>query len=764
MQTIVWFLAIELMGIIAFPITFRLLPLLKDKGFSISKPLFMAVLGLLSWLLSVTGLLAPNAFLLYLLFLFVGCLSAYIVSKQLAPLWQFIKREWKILLAAESIYLVVFVVFSLIRYFDPAIDHTEQPMDFAFLTSSMHAGTSGAPDPWMKGESISYYYFGYWIFGNLGNFTFSDPEIAYNLAMATIPALLSLTIFGLSLNLMPAKIKWFVPIVFAAFSAIMTVFLSNFHGVLSFMRHNALGSDIFWQTICIDGMKPNVNAVVDSWRPTEFWWWFKSTRIINFFGEQCNSIGLDYTITEFPFFSYLLGDMHPHVISAPFIVLFIVICLNIARKESPSRLDTATIAPAFIAGLTIAVVTFMNMWALPTLIAVLTTVLLIRKISGYEKKALPILAISVGIFSFSALLLLPYLMHFNTSVSGLYPSPIQTGLTHGIIFWGPLFIMLIPYVIWEFFQSNIFCRWKTILSLGLLIAVSPWLIRYSFSNSFVDDGPGLTKFALPLTILVLASAIAATSRVISEQFSGRVLTLYLLSLGFLLILLPELIYVGDVYESRMNTIFKFSYQGWILLSMCTGYVAYFWCTKIRSSVGRVKTAHRLWGVTSLVALLSGLYFAPAATFTKAAESPFQSRNGLIFIQVQDPEMYEAINFVRENINSGEGIVEAVGEWGTAGVIAGSTGLVNIINWPGHQQQWRGDSLEIEKRTQDVRTIYVTENTVLAKTLLGFYKVRYVLVSQKEVRAYGIEGMGKFETIGKRIYGEPGGLSIYKIDE
>lgn len=764
MQTLVWFLAIEVMGIIVFPITFRLLPILKDKGFSIAKPFSMVALGLLSWLLSTTGLLAPNTYVLYLLFLFIACLSIWSACKQLAPIRRFIKLEWKTLIAAETIYIVVFASFALIRYFDPAIDHTEQPMDFAFLTSSMHAEASGALDPWMKGLGISYYYFGYWIFGNLGNFTFSDPEIAYNLAMATIPALLSLTIFGLSLNLIPAGIKWFVPIVFAAFSAIVSVFLSNFYGVLAFMKHNALGSDGFWQTICIDGMKANVDTVVDSWRPTEFWWWFKSTRIINFFGEQCNSIGLDYTITEFPFFSYLLGDMHPHVMSAPFIVMFLIICLNIVRKESTSKLDTGSLAPVFMAGLTIAAVTFMNMWTLPTLIAVLTASLGIRKILGYEKRILPILAILIGTLCFSAILLLPYLMHFSTSVSGLYPSPIQTGLTHGITFWGPLFIVLVPYVVWEFAQSKIFCRWKTILSVGTLIATGPWLIRYSLSNSFADNGPGMIGFALPLTILILISAIAATSRATSEQFSGKVATLYLLSLGFLLILLPELIYVGDVYDSRMNTIFKLSYQGWVLLSLCTGYVAYFWFTKVRSSVGKVRVAHRIWGLTSIVALLLGLYYAPAAAFTKASESPYQSRNGLIFLRSQDPGMYEAINFARQNIDSGEGILESVGEWGTAGIIAGSTGLTNIVNWPGHQQQWRKDSLEIDKRTEDVRTIYLTENATLAKSLLGLYEVRYILVSQKEIRAYGIEGMKKFENIGKRIYGGPEGLRIYKVDE
>ena len=387
-QVISWLVVIEILGLVAFPLIFSLMGQLEDKGFSFCKPLAIATVGLTSWLLSVCGILAPSTTVLYSIVVLLSIPSVYIVATNRFVMFNFIVKTWKSLLTTEMIFLLFFATFAFLRYYDPAIDHTEQPMDFAFLNASMIAGELGPVDPWMKGEGISYYYFGYWVFGNIGKLTFLKPEIVYNLSIATIPAMLGATVYSLSVSLIGARGPWLGSAAFGFLASASAVFLSNLQGLLELIRQNAIGSVGFWKAICIEGMTEQINTVSDTWRPTDFWWWFKSSRVINYFGEKCDSAGIDYTISEFPFFSYLLGDMHPHVMSAPFIVTFLGLSLVAARKKGFPSLDIGGITLAIAISISLATTIFMNMWCIPLLITILIAVHVIRTLAKKESNIL----------------------------------------------------------------------------------------------------------------------------------------------------------------------------------------------------------------------------------------------------------------------------------------------------------------------------------------------------------------------------------------
>ena len=49
---------------------------------------------------------------------------------------------------------------TLFRSYDPFINHTEQPMDLALLSASINSQVGHPEDPWLRGEPVSYYYFG----------------------------------------------------------------------------------------------------------------------------------------------------------------------------------------------------------------------------------------------------------------------------------------------------------------------------------------------------------------------------------------------------------------------------------------------------------------------------------------------------------------------------------------------------------------------------------------------------------------------------
>ena len=158
----------------------------------------------------------------------------------------------------------------------------------------------------------------------------------------------------------------------------------------------------------------------------------------------------------------------------------------------------------------------------------------------------------------------------------------------------------------------------------------------------------------------------------------------------------------------------------------------------------------------------GMYYAPAAIATKTNESHFKSFDGLIFLDEKSSDTRNAINFVRSEVSKSDGLLEAVGEWGDSGIISMNTGIPNVVNWPGHQKQWRGDSINIEQRVLDVKTIYETSDLNLAKELLAKYQIKYIVVGPNETQAYGTLGLSKFKNMGARVFGSQPNIEIYKL--
>ncbi|MCI0439613.1 MAG: DUF2298 domain-containing protein, partial [Chloroflexi bacterium] len=133
LNTFWWFLTAEAIGLAAFPLAFYLFPRLTDRGFSVSKPLGILVIGYASWILSALHILPSVRVTLVLLLLVMGGLSAWYAWKKRAELREFVVRERGALIAAELVFIAFFVGWAVFRATTPFINHTEQPMDFAFL-------------------------------------------------------------------------------------------------------------------------------------------------------------------------------------------------------------------------------------------------------------------------------------------------------------------------------------------------------------------------------------------------------------------------------------------------------------------------------------------------------------------------------------------------------------------------------------------------------------------------------------------------------
>ena len=805
-----WLITVEIIGLAAFPLAFYLLPRLADRGFTLSKPFGILLLSYLFWVLGLAHVptVQPTAIALVLL---MAAASAYIAYRNLDDLRAYIAREWRTLLIAEAIFLVFFIGWALFRSYDPFINHTEQPMDLALLSASINSQVGHPEDPWLRGESISYYYFGYWMMGAISQIAAVPSNIAYNLAMALIPAMGATGIFGLVSNMVRAngsgstqvseqqshphpdlppsrgKESYHLAVIAGIAAALFLVVAANLQGILEFMRLNGMGSQGFYDWIRIDGLPGPIEMPPQSWTPPDFWWWFHASRVINTF-DGIHFI--DNTIQEFPFFSFLLGDMHPHVMSIPFVLLFVGVALNIYRLPAGFWRDFRspyTCAIILMAAVVLGGLGFNNLWDMPTFAALLIAVLALRSYrEGNDIRqsfALALFPVGLAVILLAVLMYSPYLLDINAGVNGIGVVITHTRAIHMFIVWGLFLTAVTPFLLATFWQTTVQRDWAAQAFTALALAFAPWLLwalAYLPSDGSIEETVARFIGILPLTGLAAIGIYNALYLARRDNEGGRLFATLLAVLGLGLIIGAEFLFIRDFFNNRGNTVFKLYYQAWILLAAASAFAVYYWLNTIRNLKGWRTALSYVWAGAFVVLLLCSLYYPLAAARTKP-EVPQTGRtlDGLSFVRIYNPAEYDAIEWLKDNAPRDAAIVEAVGEWSDWGMVSRSTGLPTIVNWLGHQKQWRGgwEQFDADKpeasrdlrdqyfddRAAEVERIYTTLDPAEAQLILYKYDIDYVYIGRREREKYGIEGIPKFDDIANLVFTDPNGESaIYRV--
>jgi uncharacterized membrane protein len=214
----------------------------------------------------------------------------------------------------------------------------------------------------------------------------------------------------------------------------------------------------------------------------------------------------------------------------------------------------------------------------------------------------------------------------------------------------------------------------------------------------------------------------------------------LLPLGALLVLMGvELIFLRDVFGTRMNTVFKFHYNAWLFLAL--GGAAGLGLIWTSSAMVPRSPSWRLLSV-ALVGLViaPGLVYPLAATWTKSgrfANEP--TLDGSRFLRRAQPSDYEAIQWLRANGAGRPVVVEAVGpDYGEHARVSTFSGLPTIVGWVGHELQWRGERPELGRRQDDVDAIYRASTREELIERARPYRARYVFFGALERERYGPE--------------------------
>jgi uncharacterized membrane protein len=239
--------------------------------------------------------------------------------------------------------------------------------------------------------------------------------------------------------------------------------------------------------------------------------------------------------------------------------------------------------------------------------------------------------------------------------------------------------------------------------------------------------------------------------------------LLLVALGCFAAAVPEVVYLRDVFaggaDYRMNTVFKFYYQAWVLLGIAAAYGAYRSWSVLRT----ITSSSWSWAALGLMALLTmgaGIYttWIPQAGINVSKPATL---NAAAWITASDPGDARAMSWLQRTASPQQVVLEAIGDdYQTNGTIISTfTGLPTVMGWGGHEGQWRPNDAEVTQRIKDVKTLYSTTSVTLARHLLQKYNVKYVLVGEAEAAKYGEHspGLRKFHSFMRVAYSTPGAV-------
>lgn len=694
LEIFLWLLIIEFFAFLSLPIVIKFFYHFKDKGFCAAKLIGIFLTSYLTWVFSFfLGFNINTIFLSVALFL---TLSFVLFIREKDRILNELIDNKNTFFQIELLFLLLFHFFLFLRVQTPEILTLEKFMDFAFLNAIIKSTRMPPLDPWYAGGYINYYYFGYFITAVLTKISGFKTSITYNLMFATYYAIFSLLVFSLLFNLTKKYVYGLLGIVVIAI-------LGNSFGIIQLF------------TFAFPQTADYIAKVLDLEYPISCCWNPKAT-----FEENLKAFSLwpstriiPNSINEFPFASFLFGDLHPHYMGFSFQVLVLLFLLNIFKCRYRRTLDLLYLSLAL--ALIMGALSIINTWDY------FSYVFLLLLITLFTRKR-EIIIISTLTIIFSLLLFSPFYISFHPPQKEISTVKERTNPLHlVIIFSFPLFT--ISYFLLK--QSPI--KSKNLFFVFISIGV-------------LSLGMGIPTAVILIPILLLSLLLAKEEKSVDNKF-----ILLLTITATLLLLFTDIIYL----ESRMNTIFKLFLEVWILYGIAS---VYFLCKMEKS-----KTVVIVIVLLVIINLITPFFVTLRHVHTETEKT----LDGTIYLKRLYPEEYKAISWINENIEKGKIILEAPGRAYTFDSrVSANTGLPTVIGWVNHEFIWRGKWFT--ERERDVNTIYNTTNNTLTLSLLKKYNVTYIYVGDVEKQRYSIEGLRKFDIYEnyKLVYSN--GVKIYQV--
>ena len=708
-----WWLLALILGAVWMPVTGRLFSGFADKGWVFSKILAIAVSGYLVFALTAARLIR---------FTLVSCIivTALLGAGCVFLLFRDTRREIQVfpldrlglILTEEVLFVAFFLLWTYVAGFHPEAYGTEKFMDYGFMEAMMRSDYLPATDMWYSGSGINYYYGGQYFAVFLTKLTASRVEISYNLMRTFVAALAFIMPFSLvrqmSEDLATDKRKRLVPVLAGAVSGAAVSIAGNMHYVI-----------YAWILPFIQRLRGEEET---------FYWFPDATRYI---GHNPDN-PLDKTIHEFPCYSFVLGDLHAHVVNIMFVLLLVGIlyaCLYKSLKDPrPEETGRAfwireLLSPhILLVGLLLGIYKWTNYWDFVIYFVVAGGTVLFADIVRFRGKIGKVLLSTIlkaaEFGAVSWLISLPFTLTFIPMVSEVKLAQNHSAFYQLLVLWGlPAFVVIV------------------------------FLVSAIMDSRAKKEGHGLSGLLEGMHIPDLFAVVTG-----------------LCALG--LVLIPELCYVKDIYEAgnaRANTMFKLTYQAYILFGITMGYAVF------RLLMVSRQLFFKCFSAAALVLWIWTLgYFGNAVSgwFGNLADPSFrQGLYALSFLDTDFPEDAGAIQWLKENVPDVKVVLEANGDSYTGYErVSATTGLPTVLGWYVHEWLWRNDTDSLNQRNADVDMIYTSQDTNAVRELIEKYGIDYIFVGSMEREKFGerlnTEGL---RSQGSLVYGNAAeGSFILKV--
>ncbi len=717
-----WYLASTTASLAFAPLVMLAFRHVADRGASLIRPLGLLALIWPVWLLASLGDgIVP--FSQATLWIALGLLA--IVSWAIGVRAGAVTREGlKHLVVAELGYLVLFAVFVWLRGYIPAVGgpntiDQEKPMDLMMLASSMQATSMPPADAWLAGESINYYYLGYTIWAAIGKMVGTTPAIAYNLALVSTLAMTIVAVLGTVANILSRFVSMTTARIGGALGVVLVIGIGNPWAAWQIVQDPAAQ----WELWPFEGVMWN------------------ATRIIPVSSNE-------FAISEFPAFSFLFADMHPHLMAMPFAIaalglgwMFITLPVDTSWRARLPRLILAGIATAALYAI--------NSWDFPTWFLVVALGILISP--GFPDLGQRLAGIAIALVT-GVLAWLPFMMAFD--------APVQVGDTEFAARVSDIPVignLLASIGAWTGDRTTsgdylgIFGFFYPVLVVVILVELlgrrngggDPLIARLALITGIAFVVLGVI---LPAPVLILAGVPMLAGMVVMLRATN--VTLELLSVGlatlaFALTIVPEFFFLLDAFGNRMNTIFKLYLQVWLLSGIATtlGLVA-LWQRARAWLPGRAVVA--LAGVA--IVLLGLTYPVVAASQWPQVKNPdldWEGMDALAWLDdsdAADPATRNALEWLWDNADADDVLLASGGCAYRApiGFPAAASGVPTILGWDNHERQWHLADPEIvdevAARTADINALF-EEPTA---ELLDRYGVTLIYIGRPETQ--GVPGV------------------------
>ncbi len=664
LSVLVWLLAVELLGLIAFPLAFVALRGLADRGYGVSKTLGVLLLAWLSWIGPSLKLVPYQRWWIMLCLGFLIGVSGAVAWRRRRKLARFMREHAALLLTEEAIFLVLFGLFLLIRAGNPDLWHParggEKPMEFAYLNAVIRSTTFPPFDPWHAGGFINYYYFGWVMIGALIKLTGIVPWVAYNLAVPTLFALTGAGAFSVAFSLADGDRATEFPGEEAPYGGLrIGSLLAGLAAVFFVAIIGNLGNArlLFEQIaqrstagVAGTGFMPGLLnflsgavAVISGALPLQFpndWWFWNASRVI------------PDTINEFPFFTFTYADLHAHMIALPLTLLALAAAVALVRnagvggqeigvrsqeaggrsqesgdrrqvsgvegEPSPWRIRWADLLPIMLLGLVLGALRATNTWDFPTYtLAGLAAVVVVegvrRSRMGWPQVSAagsPLQERLAFLFRAAVAVIWRALILVAVASVTFYPFTKYYATAYaGLEMYAEARTTIPDFLIVHGFFLVLAVIWlagEVAAQLRererprWLSAPLPWIV----AATLVLVGAGwvlnIHVWLIAMPLLVLAIVLALGR----DLPPTRRFALLLFALALAIVMGVELVRQRDDL-GRMNTVFKFYLQAWTLFGVTTAYGLATWAPR---ALGWRPGWRRLaWGLTALLFILVLLY-------------------------------------------------------------------------------------------------------------------------------------------------------------